>query len=458
MEMMTIYSSLTNKKIGEVEKMSKERVNEIYISARKGFNFWKKLSTFERANYLYKAAENLSKKREIIAKIMVEEISKSHKDCLNEIDRTVDLIKYTAEEGKRIFGYVTEGSSYDKSYNGKICLTRYYPRGVILAIAPYNYPINLSASKIAPALISGNSVVFKSPTQGTLSSKMLVECFYESGIPEDVLIQVTGKGSEIGDYLNTHKEIDFINFTGSTEIGKKIGIQAGMKPILLELGGKDAAIVLEDANLEKTASEIVKGAFSYSGQRCTAIKRVLVKKEVADKLVELLILNINKLTIGNPYDNVDIVPLIDDKSADYVESLVNDAILKGATILNEFKREGRLISPIIINNVNLDMKIAWEEPFGPILPVIRIESEDEFIKIANESEYGLQTSVFTENITKAFYIADKLEVGSVHINSKTQRGPDNFPFLGIKNSGVGTQGIRESIISMCNIKNIIFNI
>lgn len=458
MELLEIKSSLTNEKLGEVEKMSKERINDIYIKARKSFERWSKLSTYERAIYLYKAADELEKIKEELAKLMCLEISKSYKDCINEIERTVYLIKYTAEEGKRIFGNVVEGGSYDNSSNNKISMLRYYPRGIVLAIAPYNYPINLSASKIAPALISGNVVVFKSPTQGTLSSKMLIECFNKAGIEEGILTLVTGKGSEIGDYLNTHSEIDFINFTGSTEIGKKIALQAGLKPILLELGGKDAALVLEDADLEKTAREIIKGAFSYSGQRCTAIKRVLVKNEVADKLISYMNVEVNKLTVGNPFDNVDIVPLIDKKSADYVESLIKEAMNLGAKNLQEYVRKDNLIYPIIFDNVKLNMKIAWEEPFGPVLPIIRVNSDEEMIKIANASEYGLQSSVFSNDVNKVFKIADRLNVGTVHINNKTQRGPDNFTFLGIKNSGLGLQGIRESIISMCNVKTIVFDI
>ena len=231
-----------------------------------------------------------------------------------------------------------------------------------------------------------------------------------------------------------------------------------MKPIMLELGGKDAAIVLEDADLEKASNDIVSGAFSYSGQRCTAIKRVLVMESVADKLAELLKEKVSKLTVGNPFDNVNITPLIDNKAADFVEKLYLDAKNKGAIELTKFKRENNLIYPTLMDNVSLDMELATVEPFGPILPIIRVKTEEEILEIANVSEYGLQSSVFTKDINKAFEFASKLEVGTVNINEKTQRGPDNFPFLGIKNSGVGVQGIRNSILSMMKIKTIVINI
>ena len=458
METIKIYSPINNEYIGEVEKMSKEYVDKKYINARKSFNDWKSLSTVERAKYIYMAADELEKMKEEVADIMTREISKSYKDSLTEIERTVYLMKYSAEEGMRIFGEVYEGGNYDAKMKNKIAIIRREAMGVVLAIAPYNYPVNLSASKIAPALIGGNVVIFKPPTQGALCALKLIEAFEKAGLPKGVLQAITGKGSEIGDYLNTHKEIDFINFTGSTEIGKKIGMQAGMKPILLELGGKDAAVVLEDANLELSAKEIVSGAYSYSGQRCTAIKRVLVREEVADELVLKLKEKVEKLSIGNPFDNVDIVPLIDEKSAIFVENLVKDAISKGANLLTEFKREGNLLTPVLLDNVTFNMDIAWVEPFGPVLPVIRFKTDEDILKVANDSEYGLQSSVFTQNIDRAFDFASKLEVGTVHINNKTQRGPDNFPFLGIKNSGTGVQGIRQSILSMTKVKNIVINI
>ena len=458
METIKIYSPINNEYIGEVEKMSKEDVDRKYLQARESFGSWKNLSTVERAQYIYKAADELEKMKEEVANIMTREISKSYKDSLTEVERTVYLMKYSAEEGMRIFGEVYEGGSYDAKMKNKISVIRREPMGVVLAIAPYNYPVNLSASKIAPALIGGNVVIFKPPTQGAICALKLIEAFEKAGLPKGVLQAITGKGSEIGDYLNTHEEIDFINFTGSTEIGKRIGMQAGMKPILLELGGKDSGIVLEDADLEVASKEIVSGAYSYSGQRCTAIKRVLVREEVADELVYKLKEKVEKLSVGNPFDNVDIVPLIDEKSAIFVEGLVKDAISKGANLLTEFKREGNLLTPVLLDNVTLDMDIAWIEPFGPVLPVIRLKTDEEILKVANDSEYGLQSSVFTKNIDRAFYFANKLEVGTVHINNKTQRGPDNFPFLGIKNSGTGVQGIRQSILSMTKVKNIVLNI
>ena len=232
-----------------------------------------------------------------------------------------------------------------------------------------------------------------------------------------------------------------------------------MIPLLMELGGKDAAIVLKDADLDLAAKNIVAGAYSYSGQRCTAIKRALVVNEVADKLVEKIKMEIKNLKVGNPLElDADVVPLIDTKSADFVEGLINDAINLGGNLVVGGNREGNLIYPTLIDNVTKEMRIAWEEPFGPVLPIIRVNNVEEAIEIANRSEYGLQSSVFTENINDAFYVADKLEVGTVQVNNKTERGPDHFPFLGVKSSGVGVQGIKYSIEAMTRLKATIINV
>ena len=227
----------------------------------------------------------------------------------------------------------------------------------------------------------------------------------------------------------------------------------------MELGGKDAAVVLKDADLDLAAKNIVAGAYSYSGQRCTAIKRVLVVDEVADKLVEKIAEGIKNLKVGNPLEvDADIVPLIDSKSADFVQGLIDEAVKLGGKLVAGGQREGNLIYPTLIDNVTEDMRLAWEEPFGPVLPIIRVKDMEEAIKIANKSEYGLQSSVFTQNINDAFYVAGKLEVGTVQVNNKTERGPDHFPFIGVKKSGVGAQGIRYSIEAMTRLKGTVINL
>ena len=455
---ITIYSPINQEELGTVPAMSQAEVDEAMQAARAALPAWRDLSAVERAAYLHKTAAILERDKEEIGTILAKEVAKGIKAAIGEVVRTADLIRYAAEEGVRITGQAMEGGGFEAASKNKLAVVRREPVGVVIAIAPFNYPVNLSGSKIAPALIAGNVVMFKPPTQGSISGLLLAKAFEEAGIPAGVFNTITGRGSEIGDYIIEHKEVNFINFTGSTPIGERIGRLAGMRPIMLELGGKDAALVLEDADLEHAAKQIVAGAFSYSGQRCTAIKRVIVLESVADTLVTLLQAEIAKLTVGDPFDNADITPVIDNASADFIWGLIEDAQEKGAQALTPIKREGNLLWPVLFDQVTKDMKVAWEEPFGPVLPIIRVANVEEAIAFANESEFGLQSSVFTNDFKKAFEIAEKLEVGTVHINNKTQRGPDNFPFLGVKGSGAGVQGIKYSIEAMTNVKSIVFDV
>ena len=455
---ITIYSPINQEELGTVPAMSQAEVDEAMKAAREALPAWRDLSAVERAAYLHKTAAILERDKEEIGTILAKEVAKGIKAAIGEVVRTADLIRYAAEEGLRITGQAVEGGGFEAVSKNKLAVVRREPVGVVLAIAPFNYPVNLSGSKIAPALIAGNVVMFKPPTQGSISGLLLAKAFEEAGIPAGVFNTITGRGSEIGDYIIEHKEVNFINFTGSTPIGERIGRLAGMRPIMLELGGKDAALVLEDADLEHAAKQIVAGAFSYSGQRCTAIKRVIVLESVADTLATLLQAEVAKLTVGDPFDNADITPVIDNASADFIWGLIEDAQEKGAQALTQIKREGNLLWPVLFDQVTKDMKVAWEEPFGPVLPIISVANVEEAIVFANESEFGLQSSVFTNDFKKAFEIAEKLEVGTVHINNKTQRGPDNFPFLGVKGSGAGVQGIKYSIEAMTNVKSIVFDV
>ena len=454
-----IKSPINNTFLGKVPAMSKDEVEGAIKNSKEVQKIWKLTPLNKRIEILYKAAEILEKQADNLSELLMMEVAKDKKSARSEVIRTVDFIKFTADIAKSINGESLQGDNFPGGKKNKIGLVNREPLGVVLAISPFNYPVNLAASKIAPAIVTGNTVIFKPATQGSLSGLYLAKIFDEAGVPAGVINTVTGKGSEIGDYIVTHPDINFINFTGSSEVGARISQMSKMIPLLMELGGKDAAIVLKDADLDLAAKNIVAGAYSYSGQRCTAIKRVLVVNEVADKLVEKIKMEIKNLKVGNPLElDADVVPLIDTKSADFLEGLINDAINLGGNLVVGGNREGNLIYPTLIDNVTKEMRIAWEEPFGPVLPIIRVNNVEEAIEIANRSEYGLQSSVFTENINDAFYVADKLEVGTVQVNNKTERGPDHFPFLGVKSSGVGVQGIKYSIEAMTRLKATIINV
>lgn len=454
-----IKSPLTGKVIGMVPAMSQEEVNEAIEGNKKAQKEWKNTTIDERSKILYKAAELLEREADALGELIMMEVAKDRKSAKSEVIRTADFIRFTADSAKSIQGESVSGDSFPGYNKNKVSMVSREPLGVVLAISPFNYPVNLAASKIAPAIVGGNAVAFKPATQGSLSGLYLAKIFEEAGVPAGVINTITGRGSEIGDYVVTHEGINFVNFTGSSAVGERIAQNVKMIPYLMELGGKDAAVVLKDADLDLATKNIVAGAYSYSGQRCTAIKRVLVVDEVADKLVEKIAEGIKNLKVGNPLEvDADIVPLIDSKSADFVQGLIDEAVKLGGKLVSGGQREGNLVYPTLIDYVTEDMRLAWEEPFGPVLPIIRVKDMEEAIKIANKSEYGLQSSVFTQNINDAFYVASKLEVGTVQVNNKTERGPDHFPFMGVKKSGVGAQGIRYSIEAMTRLKGTVINL
>jgi len=447
-----IFSPVDHSLVGRIPAMSKDEATLVIANSKASQKIWADMAISSRAEILHRAAALLLENLDYLSHLLQMEIAKDKNSCIAEIKRTADFIRFTADAGKNLEGETIGADNFPGFKKNKISFVTKVPVGVVLAISPFNYPINLSTSKIAPALIGGNSVILKPATQGAICALHLAAIFHEAGVPNGVLNTITGRGSEIGDFLVTHKDINFINFTGSSEVGKHIAVIAGMVPMIMELGGKDAAIILCDADIESAGKDIVAGAFSYSGQRCTAVKRVLVINEVADRLIVELMKNVKLLKVGNPQDACDVTPLIDNKAADYVQELIDDAISHGATLLCGNKRDNNLVYPTLFDNVTTDMRIAWEEPFGPILPVIRVNSIEEAISLANRSEYGLQTSVYTKNIDDAFNIASRLEVGTVQINNKPERGPDHFPFSGTKSSGMGTQGIKYSIEAMTRSK------
>ncbi len=455
---LTIVSPVDGSLVGRVPAMSREDVDRAIRNTKDSLPVWANTPIHERASVFYRAADLLEQHADEIAKVLTMEIAKDSKSAWFEVQRTADFFRFTADAGKSMAGEAISGDNFPGGSKNKLSYVSRVPLGTVLAISPFNYPINLSASKIAPALIGGNAVLLKPASQGAISALYLADILQEAGLPKGVMNTITGRGSELGDYIVTHPGINFINFTGSTAVGKHIAKEAGMVPLMLELGGKDAAIVLPDADFDFAAQTIISGAYSYAGQRCTAVKRILATDAVADQLVPKLLEGIAKLKVGDPRENATIIPLINTQAADFVMELIDDAVAKGAKVLTGGTREGNLIQPTLVDKVTTDMRLAWEEPFGPVLPILRVKTIDEAIDIANRSEYGLQSSVFTKNIHDAFYIANRLEVGTVQINNKTERGPDHFPFLGVKASGMGTQGVKYAIEAMTRPKAIVFNL
>jgi glyceraldehyde-3-phosphate dehydrogenase (NADP+) len=390
----------------------------------------------------------------------MREIGKTTGDAKSEIIRTADLIDYIADEVISLRGETLDSDNFSGFEKGRTAIIEHVAHGVVVCIAPFNYPVNLSASKIVPALLMGNSVVFKPPTQGGISALHMIQLFLKAGLPEGVLSTVTGGGEEIGDYLTCHKNVQMVAFTGSSDVGIHIATKAGMIPLLFECGGNNPALVLPDADMEPTAREIIKGGFSYSGQRCTAIKYVLGTQSTLDTLLPIILTNMkDMIVIGDPRspETKMVGPVISESVAQKIQSAVDEAVGLGAEIVMGGKTKGKYVDPTILKNVKPDMKVVATEVFGPVISFIAVASIDEAIAIINNSTYGLQASVFTKDEGTGMVIAKKINVGTVQINGSPQRGPDHFPFMGIKHSGLGVQGVRYSLEAMSRLKSTVIN-
>mmetsp|Transcript_33965 Transcript_33965/g.80129 ORF Transcript_33965/g.80129 Transcript_33965/m.80129 type:complete len:530 (-) Transcript_33965:202-1791(-) len=462
---LKVLSPANDTEVYEVQAATQEEIDEAFDAAKAAQKLWAKTPLWKRAELLKKAAEVMRTQVGDIAKVIQDEVAKPHKAAVSEVLRTADLLDYTAEEGLRMSGELLTSDSFTGEKRNKLALVQRVPLGVIVAVPPFNYPLNLAGSKIGPALMTGNAVVMKPPSAGAVTGLVGIAAVFDvAGAPKGLINVVTGKGSEIGDYLTQHKLANAVTFTGGST-GLRVAKGVSMIPIQMELGGKDPAIVLPDANLKLAAASIVKGAFSYSGQRCTAVKIVLIVEEndeISSKLLPMILEGVEKLKVGGPYeDEVDITPVIDGKSAKWIKRLVDDAVGKGARMelpKGGYKQQGNLIWPCVLTGITEHMELMYEEQFGPVLPIASVKSREEALRIANASPLGLQASIFTQNIDDAITISDELVAGTVQINGAPARGPDHFPFQGFKDSGMSSQGVRWSLEAMTKIKSTVINL
>jgi glyceraldehyde-3-phosphate dehydrogenase (NADP+) len=432
-----------------VASASKEQVDTAVVNSDEAFQTWRYSNLSERIEIFNIAIKSLRDDAERLAQLLHKEIGKFEDDARSEINRSIDYMELMLSAVKNWKGTVYYGDVDPKfPRNKKTGIYSRVPLGVVLAISPFNYPINLSITKVAPALLSGNSVVLKPSTQGSYTSYEFYKHFAKAGLPNGVLNVVTGSSKEIGDSLLTHPLVKLIAFTGSTQVGNHIREVANGIPLLLELGGKDIGVVTENADLDLAVKEIVKGAFSYCGQRCTAQKLALVHSSKYEEFTHKVTEEVQKLELN---------PMIDESSAEYVMELFSDASSKGAEVKVAPNQDVNKLTPAVVSNVNKDMRVFYEEQFGPLLPIGKYETEEELIKLVNASPYGLQASLYTKDIDQAFRLADKIEVGTVQINAKPDRGPDNFPFGGVKDSGQLMQGTIETLDLMTRGKMVVVN-
>ena len=415
------------------------------------------MSAFKVSNKLYEVYEKLKENKKELAKLLTLEVGKPIKESLVELDRSIETLKLSAEEAKRIYG---ETVPLDAGINGKgfFAFTQKVPLGVVGAITPFNYPLNLSIHKLAPAIAAKNTVVIKPPLDAPLTIMKFAELVDEV-FPAGVINTVSGYGTEVGDALVTSPDVDKISFTGSVATGLSIANRAGMKKVTLELGGNDPLVVLEDADVDEAVLGVMRGAYLNAGQVCMGVKRVIVDNSIADEFAEKLVKETSKLKTGNPLDeSTDVGPLIHESAAIMVEEAVNNAIKDGAEVLCGARRDGTFYKPTVLDNVTSDMDLVVNETFGPIAPIIRVNSVDEAIKEANNTDYGLNAGVYTESFRNGLRCANEIEAGTVFVNKQSTFRTDNMPFGGFKNSGTGKEGIKYAVEEMTKSKLIGLNL
>ena len=415
------------------------------------------MSAFKVSNKLFNVVEKLKDNREDFAELLTLEVGKPINESLVELDRSIETLKLAAEEAKRVYG---ESVPLDAGLNGKgfFAFTQKVPLGVVAAITPFNYPLNLTIHKIAPAIACKNTVIVKPPTEAPLTVMKFCELLNEE-FPDGVVNTVTGYGSEVGDYLVTSPDVDKISFTGSITTGLMISQKAGMKKVTLELGGNDPMVVLKDADIDKAVKGVINGAFLNAGQVCMGVKRIIIEDEIADEFAEKLVIETEKLVMGNPLStDTTLGTLISEKAARQVEETVNNAVKEGAKILTGGARDGAFYEATVIDNVTTEMDLVVRETFGPVAPIIRVNSLEEAISVANDTEYGLQAGVFTKSYPSAMKCAQEIEAGTVFINKQSTFRTDNMPFGGFKSSGVGKEGIKYAVEEMTRTKLIGLNL
>ncbi len=431
---------------------------EAACSAAKEKRGIRNLPAIERIEVFNCAAGMLEKHQDEFVRVLQLEAGKTWADAEGEFHATLQRLKLAMEEARRIYGEYIPGD-WSTSTLEKMALVIREPVGVVATIIPFNYPLFIAATKIVPALLAGNSVVIKPSSSNPISATMLVRILEEAGVPEGSMNLVTGKGEEMGDALVTSKNVDMINFTGSTPVGRRISKIAEMKRLHLELGGKAYALVLDDADLDLAAERCVYGSLKFAGQRCDAVSAVLAVEEIADAFCEKIAMEVDRWKFGDPRDqSVSVGPVINTKAAEGIHELVTDALANGAELLRGGKFRGSYYEPTVLDNVPMSAKIAEEEVFGPVVTIIRCKDEDEALSFARKSKYGLESCVFTREFYRMWHAAKALECGEVTINDCPSHGVGYFPFGGIKDSGMGREGIGYSIDEMTNLKTIVFNL
>jgi acyl-CoA reductase-like NAD-dependent aldehyde dehydrogenase len=458
-EIIDVIFPYNQEKIGEAVKGSPEDVYQAIEKAKIGLEKLKKLTAYEKYKILLKVANLLESRKEEFARTITLETGKTIREARIEVDRAINTITFSAEEAKRIHG---EYVHFDASPNGRGKKGFYYrvPAGIVSAITPFNFPVNLTAHKIAPSIAAGCPFILKPSERTPLSPIMLCQLFLEAGVPEEAVSVIPGF-ADVGQAMTTHPDVRVVSFTGSLKVGEIIAKQAGLKKIVMELGSNSAVIVDKTANLEIAAKKSVLGGFALAGQVCISVQRVFVHESVADEFEHLLKAEASKLKYGNPLEeDTDVGPVISISEVDRIETWINEAVMKGGKVaLGGIQSKDKpIIPPTIVSEVPEESKLFYEEAFAPVVAVRRFKDIDEAIKLVNKTNYGLQVGVFTNDLKNAWKVIENADVGGVIINDIPTFRADNMPYGGVKGSGIGREGPKFAIEDYTEIKVVAFDL
>lgn len=446
-----VFNPYSEELLGTIPKATLEEVRRAYEQAHA---YHPTLTRFERAAILNRTAALARDRLQDIAHLISAESGLCMKDAVYEAGRVSDVLLFGAQEVLKDDGQIF---SCDLTHHGKqrrVYTQRSPLLGVITAITPFNHPMNQVAHKVIPSVATNNRMVLKPSEKVPFSAIYFADLLYEAGLPPEMLQVITGDPREIADEMLTHPAVDLITFTGGVPIGKYIASKAGYRRVVLELGGNDPLIVMDDADLEEASNLAVQGSYKNSGQRCTAVKRMLVHEKVAEEFTDRVVAKTRAWSYGDPSDQNNLMgTVIDEAAAQLFESRVNEAVAQGARLLVGNQRRGALYSPTVIDQVRPEMTVVREETFGPVSPIIRFSSMDEAIQIANGTAYGLSSGVCTNRMDDIVRFVNELQMGTVNVREVPGYRLELTPFGGIKDSGLGyKEGVQEAIKSFTNIK------
>ncbi len=460
-ERLPVVYPYTGEKVAEVSKADEQDVYKAIELAKEGFEEISSLTPYERYQILMKASQILSARAEEFAKTLVLEVGKTIREARTEVQRAIQTLIFSAEEAKRIGGEVIPIDAHPNG-KGKVGFYMREPVGIVSAITPFNFPLNLSMHKVAPAIACGNAVILKPSERTPLTPLMLGEVLLEAGLPPKALSILPGYG-DVGKAMTTHPDVRVVSFTGSRKIGEIITRQAGIKKVVLELGSNSAIVLHKDGDLKKAVQKTVLGGYAIAGQVCISVQRVFVHEDLFEEYLKELEEAVSRLKVGDPMqEETDVGPMIALSEVQRVQEWIDEALQEGARLITGGVSCGdkvsSVLSPTIVSLVPTNVRLFREEAFAPVVVVNPYRDVEEAIRMVNDSEYGLQVGVFTRDINVAWEFIRKVKAGGVLINEGPNFRADHMPYGGVKQSGIGREGPRFAVEDYTEIKMVIFDL